>query len=45
MQDQVEEAGLTQEELLKIFGTLDPILISYRDYCGDLRGDGPIVRG
>jgi len=29
---------LTLEELLPIFGTADPRILFYRDYCGDFGG-------
>jgi hypothetical protein len=36
--EQKQQSDVTLEELMPIFGTADPRILFYRDYCGDFGG-------
>lgn len=35
LEQQIQQTDLSLDELLPIFGTADPRILFYRDYCGD----------
>lgn len=40
MQDKKTNSEFTLNELEQIFGTADPKILFYRDYCTDMKEDG-----